>query len=572
MRRPPVALVKKWLRKIMSAPEIETSAHRHEMIALTLENPQPLMERVATLQSQQKYDEAEELIGALRKRFSKNADVAKMFAAEAQRRRDWTSAALRWRQFISDFSNLPDGYVGAGYAERALQRFDEAAQLFAAGLARFPKNSRLLQFSAETQARKSNWLEALGFATTLCEVVPKHNGGFLLSGLYLVRLGRLDEAEQIISNAISQMGPDQKLDIFYANLARMRKDFEEARKRWSILLERYPDAPQVHAGLGEALRRTKRPSESERLLKDSVARFGSDLSILINFALVAHDLGNWTEASKRWSRVREIAPDNPIMAQQSAIAESFCEFERRDELENSSKPEAAKAPVQRQLPVGNEHDLRAFLLNFENLGNDCEFGLVQRRFLAEPLGLLRFIDMPARALVQALDTRFEGVGDPENTELFVYAAAGGEYQIRDKRYNMRTHTCVYEIEGDRESFFLKLCRRTRYLKEKLIMDLEAAEKIFVYQHQGLTDDDIFELRRAMQPYGGPTLLCIRKTSNERRSGEVTKISDGLLVAHRDYGGHEGSSWDINIDEWLEICRKAAELHENLWRSTTHKGL
>ena len=46
------------------------------------------------------------------------------------------------------------------------------------------------------------------------------------------------------------------------------------------------------------------------------------------------------------------------------------------------------------------------LLRFESIGSDCEFGAVQRRYGAEPLGLLRWNDVDILSLEQALAACF----------------------------------------------------------------------------------------------------------------------------------------------------------------------
>jgi hypothetical protein len=57
---------------------------------------------------------------------------------------------------------------------------------------------------------------------------------------------------------------------------------------------------------------------------------------------------------------------------------------------------------------------RDLVLNFESIGDNCEFGLVQRMAGAEPLGLLRFSSTPLPLLVRALRARFDGLADPAN--------------------------------------------------------------------------------------------------------------------------------------------------------------
>ena len=69
---------------------------------------------------------------------------------------------------------------------------------------------------------------------------------------------------------------------------------------------------------------------------------------------------------------------------------------------------------------------RDLVLQFESLGDNCEFGLVQRKAGAEPLGLLRFSSAPLPRLVRALRERFDGLTDPANVRL---SSAKGEYPI-----------------------------------------------------------------------------------------------------------------------------------------------
>src|ERR1700761_1738697 len=83
----------------------------------------------------------------------------------------------------------------------------------------------------------------------------------------------------------------------------------------------------------------------------------------------------------------------------------------------------------------SDHDVA---LRFESLGgtgHGCEFGLFQRHFGAEPLGLLRWADTPVDLLIKALESRFEGVGAPDNTILFA-PEDGTEWWTRDKRFWM----------------------------------------------------------------------------------------------------------------------------------------
>ena len=90
---------------------------------------------------------------------------------------------------------------------------------------------------------------------------------------------------------------------------------------------------------------------------------------------------------------------------------------------------------------------RDLVINFESIGDNCEFGLVQRMAGAEPLGLLRFSSAPILLLCRALRTRFDGLADPAAVQVW---PAKGEYLVRLARYEFvyHTHVRVGEMEPE----------------------------------------------------------------------------------------------------------------------------
>ena len=92
-----------------------------------------------------------------------------------------------------------------------------------------------------------------------------------------------------------------------------------------------------------------------------------------------------------------------------------------------------------RVPAGDDAALglseRDLAMRFESLGgtgHGCEFGLFQRHFGAEPLGLLRWADLSHHLLTRALESRFDGVGLPENTIVF-NPAGSDEWWTKDTR-------------------------------------------------------------------------------------------------------------------------------------------
>ena len=82
-------------------------------------------------------------------------------------------------------------------------------------------------------------------------------------------------------------------------------------------------------------------------------------------------------------------------------------------------------------------------LKFESLGENCEFGLFQRRCDAEPLGLLRFSSTFMRNLIRGIDNGFDGLGTIEDIDPRLEGGARKEYMIHEKKYTLVYHTFVY---------------------------------------------------------------------------------------------------------------------------------
>ena len=118
---------------------------------------------------------------------------------------------------------------------------------------------------------------------------------------------------------------------------------------------------------------------------------------------------------------------------------------------------------------------RDLVLRFESLGDNCEFGLVQRKAGSEPLGLLRFSSAPITALLRALRDRFEGLTEPAG-KIRLWSAKG-EYLVTLEQYDFVYH--VYVMVGDIEPDVLhqQQVRILPFLVNKFIGDLENPEKI-----------------------------------------------------------------------------------------------
>ncbi len=197
----------------------------------------------------------------------------------------------------------------------------------------------------------------------------------------------------------------------------------------------------------------------------------------------------------------------------------------------------------------------ALMSRFENIGDNCEFGLVQRHFKADPVGLLRFAGLRTpRRLIRFLDEKFGRFGESGTLGVRVI---GGEYWIVDDVYGISYHTFRYQNEVAAAEVIRENEIKTGYLKRKFAEDLEDGEKIMVYKRV-VTDDvhEILALHAALNSFGTVNkLLWVTQADGRHAPGDVDWVGDRLL---RGYVGTISltNAHHYDADVWLLLCRNA----------------
>ena len=199
----------------------------------------------------------------------------------------------------------------------------------------------------------------------------------------------------------------------------------------------------------------------------------------------------------------------------------------------------------------------ALVYHFESLGRGCEFGFLQRRAGAEPMGLLRFASMPLEALIRGLQTQFAGIGDADSLAL---SRNDGEYWIEVPKFALRYHTELYEGEITPEELVQLERRKVKFLAADLIESLKSDRKIFVYlQRQPVSDREFDALRAALASYGPVTLLWVAASDRAHPADRVEMLDEGLMVGHLSRLAPRQALYDVDYASWIAICRRAHDL-------------
>ena len=201
--------------------------------------------------------------------------------------------------------------------------------------------------------------------------------------------------------------------------------------------------------------------------------------------------------------------------------------------------------------------LAELVARFESIGDNCEFGLVQRRCDTEPLGLLRFSGTSSHDIVRGIELEFDGIGDPADITPRLEGEGKKEFMIHERKYGLVYHTFVYEGERSIELMRQQEATRLKFLRRKFIEELDAGEKIFVFKRgQPIGEPEILPLFLALNREQPNTLLWVVPEEPDRPSGTVEVLMNGLLKAYIDRFAPGDNAHDFSFEAWVRICAHA----------------
>jgi hypothetical protein len=197
---------------------------------------------------------------------------------------------------------------------------------------------------------------------------------------------------------------------------------------------------------------------------------------------------------------------------------------------------------------------RDLVLQFENIGDNCELGLVQRRAGAEPLGLLRFAGAPLRNLIRALNARFANIADPGHIRII---AEHDEYMVKLTKFDFTYHAHVTIGEMEPEALRQQQIRTVGFLAKKLIADLEHPSKILVFrQNEPLPAGDLVDLRIALSAYGPGILLWVQEACPGHPPGSVEVADERMMVGYVRRLARRDAVPDLDLHSWMQVLRRA----------------
>ena len=504
---------------------------------------------------------AETLLAEAMQRFPEDIGAAGEHALLALIRRDWHEALRRYRTISTKFVDLPVGPLGVVIALRELREFEAARAILDETVSQFPGDPEVLVEYAWLALARRDQEEAARCFAEVRERFPNFKPGFSGGVLPLRELRRYEDLEALLAEWVKRFPGDAEPLTELGWVAQARGDCAGASERWAALRARSPDQLVGYTGGALCDRELGRYDAAETLLRQAIERFPAEPGPWADLARVAEARQDGQEAERRWTEFLARFPDEAengslvynlldvaIAAEDDAVSQAML---GAAPIEHLRQPEGWTAPIA---------DDQALMQQFESLGDNCEFGLVQRKCGAEPLGLLRFAATLPKPLIAALRGRFEGMGE----HLVVRTAPHGrEYMVEDQRFGISYHAWVSVGSMGPEEVLRREVRRVPFLVRKLIDDLTLGHKLFVYHRPGLEKQAAEEIAAAIRDCGPGTLFWVTLADADHAPGTVERIGDNLLRGHIDRFAPGHNAYDFSFDCWMTLCRRAHEL----WRTT-----
>jgi tetratricopeptide (TPR) repeat protein len=409
--------------------------------------------------------------------------------------------------------------------------------------------------SAHQAGQRDTALELWGMHRHLCPADPR---GYISAGVSLRNSGNFDASDALLRFGLEKCKDRIALAIEYAWNAHYQGQWDEALQRWERVHDWFPKHPAGVVGIGRVLIQLGRFLEADERLTNSIATFPTDPWVAITLAELATAQENWLQALTRWNQVLAVRPDS-----ESAIAQrGIAQWHLRQTEHMTRRPCVVADRVSDHSEDHRERTATPdLLIKYESLGENCELGLVQRHFGAEPLGLLRWTYCTVDALIGLLEHRLFGFGELENIKLI--RTSWKEYMIREDRYGISFHTFSTKDIVDESAFLRKQSSRLVWLAQKLVADLTESSKRFVLKLYNPTSDfQIRKIHSLLQVYSvNNKLLCISVSPAVSEGGTAVNAGNGLALGKLSRR-NPGKRWDIPFSEWRAIL----ESTEGFWRT------
>jgi tetratricopeptide (TPR) repeat protein len=258
-----------------------------------------------------RFDEAEALMLRNRTRRPRDSHFALGLAQVAAAKGDYETAIRRLVEVRKQFPAIWLGYALGVQALCAVNRLQEAEALAERAMLLFRDEVSIFIDHARLADNRENWELAL----QRWEVVRTrfdHMSGYTGAAHAMIKVGRYDEADALLSNARTRFPTDPAPTAGLALCAQTRGNIPEAVERWKHLALRFP--LKIHSCLdaARALELLDTTTDAENVLREAVDHFPAEPRPLIELGSLLLRREDFLGAADVWATLRQTFPDQQM--------------------------------------------------------------------------------------------------------------------------------------------------------------------------------------------------------------------------------------------------------------------
>ena len=250
------------------------------------------------------YDEAEGLMKRASKRYPNAAHPLEGLALVEYRRGDQASAIRVCEVLRKKHPHSVPGYWIAAASFSELGQPDEAEVTLSEGLNARPDDTGLRIEYARLADRRHDWNEAVKRWTDVFDTYG-HSFGVVGAANAFTKLGRYEEADQLLSSVLYKWGNDISVWIGLVNIAEQKQNWAEAVLRWETVRKRFPLERVGYLHALPSILKSDQPERADEVLREGLDRLPYEEELWVEYAWLAHRRADWSEAAQRWASVRE---------------------------------------------------------------------------------------------------------------------------------------------------------------------------------------------------------------------------------------------------------------------------
>jgi hypothetical protein len=197
-------------------------------------------------------------------------------------------------------------------------------------------------------------------------------------------------------------------------------------------------------------------------------------------------------------------------------------------------------------------DDKDLLGRFESLGDNCEFGFLQRYAGVEEPSLLRFNSTRVDRLIHGLRNRFADLA-LDGSMSVVWT---NEWMVHESCYKFVYHSLNSDTNCDLNKLLKQQAAWLRYMAEKFMERLEIGDRIYVRKGTTDTMESAIALGSHLRNHGPATLLWVTVADADHPNGTVAWIGDGVMRGWIQRFASYDRTGDIEPIGWINLLRRA----------------